>query len=203
MTQPRGELTTYRVWGGHATDWANPTRSFISLKENPNKVSTNMTRELISAISIRNCWIQRIWLINVSKVKQWKITSLKCVPLEIEPRSAEWWCSRCSWSLKLCSCLKAMPLLMVVCRSDHLDLQYSPYEDRGIRERDIIQRHSNETSYKKRHHTETLYRKRNHNETSYKKKHCYQGCHSHKISKFPDFSLTYLHFSLTDQTYKN
>ena len=21
-----------------------------------------------------------------------------------------------------------------------------------------------------------------------------QGCHSHKISKFPDFSLTYLHF---------
>ena len=27
MTLPRGELTTYRAWGGHATDWANPTRS--------------------------------------------------------------------------------------------------------------------------------------------------------------------------------
>ena len=27
MTWPRGELTTYRVRGGHATDWANPTRS--------------------------------------------------------------------------------------------------------------------------------------------------------------------------------
>ena len=27
MTQPRGELTTYRARGGHATDWANPTRS--------------------------------------------------------------------------------------------------------------------------------------------------------------------------------
>ena len=26
MTQPRGELTTYRARGGHATDWANPTR---------------------------------------------------------------------------------------------------------------------------------------------------------------------------------
>ena len=29
-----------------------------------------------------------------------------------------------------------------------------------------------------------------------------QGCKSHKISKFPDFSLTYLHFSLTNDTYK-
>ena len=27
MTRPRGELTTYRARGGHATDWANPTRS--------------------------------------------------------------------------------------------------------------------------------------------------------------------------------
>ena len=27
MTWPRGELTTYRARGGHATDWANPTRS--------------------------------------------------------------------------------------------------------------------------------------------------------------------------------
>ena len=27
-----------------------------------------------------------------------------------------------------------------------------------------------------------------------------QGCHSHKISKFPDFSLTYLTFSLTTET---
>ena len=26
MTRPRGELTTYRARGGHATDWANPTR---------------------------------------------------------------------------------------------------------------------------------------------------------------------------------
>ena len=26
MTRPRGELTTYRVSGGHATIWANPTR---------------------------------------------------------------------------------------------------------------------------------------------------------------------------------
>ena len=26
MTQPRGELMTYRARGGHATDWANPTR---------------------------------------------------------------------------------------------------------------------------------------------------------------------------------
>ena len=26
MTRPGGELTTYRVRGGHATDWANPTR---------------------------------------------------------------------------------------------------------------------------------------------------------------------------------
>ena len=26
MTRPRGELTTYRAGGGHATDWANPTR---------------------------------------------------------------------------------------------------------------------------------------------------------------------------------
>ena len=25
--RPRGELTTYRARGGHATDWANPTRS--------------------------------------------------------------------------------------------------------------------------------------------------------------------------------
>ena len=32
---------------------------------------------------------------------------------------------------------------------------------------------------------------------------CTQGCHSHKRSKFPDFSLTYIHFSLTNQTYKN
>ena len=30
-----------------------------------------------------------------------------------------------------------------------------------------------------------------------------QGCHSHKISKFLDFSLTYIHFSLTNHTYKN
>ena len=34
-----------------------------------------------------------------------------------------------------------------------------------------------------------------------------QGCHSDKISKFPDFSLTFsltcLHFSLTDQAYKD
>ena len=27
MTRPRGELTTFRARGGHATDWANPTRS--------------------------------------------------------------------------------------------------------------------------------------------------------------------------------
>ena len=27
-----------------------------------------------------------------------------------------------------------------------------------------------------------------------------QGCHSHKISKFPEFSLTILHFPLTNQT---
>ena len=26
MTRPWGELTTYRARGGHATDWANPTR---------------------------------------------------------------------------------------------------------------------------------------------------------------------------------
>ena len=26
MTRPRGELTTYRARGGHATNWANPTR---------------------------------------------------------------------------------------------------------------------------------------------------------------------------------
>ena len=26
MTLPRGELTTYRARGGHATDWANPPR---------------------------------------------------------------------------------------------------------------------------------------------------------------------------------
>ena len=26
MTRPRGELTSYRARGGHATDWANPTR---------------------------------------------------------------------------------------------------------------------------------------------------------------------------------
>ena len=26
MTRLRGELTTYRARGGHATDWANPTR---------------------------------------------------------------------------------------------------------------------------------------------------------------------------------
>ena len=25
MTRPRGDLTTYRARGGHATDWANPT----------------------------------------------------------------------------------------------------------------------------------------------------------------------------------
>ena len=25
MTRPRGELTTYRARGGHATEWANPT----------------------------------------------------------------------------------------------------------------------------------------------------------------------------------
>ena len=30
-----------------------------------------------------------------------------------------------------------------------------------------------------------------------------QGCKSNKISKFPNFSLTYLHFSLTNQTYKS
>ena len=29
-----------------------------------------------------------------------------------------------------------------------------------------------------------------------------QSCHSHKISKFPDFSLIYLDFSLTTQTIK-
>ena len=29
-----------------------------------------------------------------------------------------------------------------------------------------------------------------------------QGCHSHKISKFPDFFLNYLHFSLTNQAEK-
>ena len=30
MTWPRGELTIYRVRGGHATDWANPTRSKLT-----------------------------------------------------------------------------------------------------------------------------------------------------------------------------
>ena len=30
MTRPRGELTIYSARGGHATDWANPTRSNIS-----------------------------------------------------------------------------------------------------------------------------------------------------------------------------
>ena len=30
----------------------------------------------------------------------------------------------------------------------------------------------------------------------------WQSCHSHKISKFPDFSLTYFHFSLTIQIYE-
>ena len=29
MTRPRGELTTYRARGGHATDWANPTRFLL------------------------------------------------------------------------------------------------------------------------------------------------------------------------------
>ena len=33
-------------------------------------------------------------------------------------------------------------------------------------------------------------------------KYDYQGCHSHKISKFPDFSQTSFHFSLNNQTYK-
>ena len=32
MTQPRGELTTYRARGGHTTDWANPTRSSLSTR---------------------------------------------------------------------------------------------------------------------------------------------------------------------------
>ena len=30
MTRPGGELTTYRARGGHAIDWANPTRSLKS-----------------------------------------------------------------------------------------------------------------------------------------------------------------------------
>ena len=29
MTRPRGELTTYRARGGHAIDWANPTRYYL------------------------------------------------------------------------------------------------------------------------------------------------------------------------------
>ena len=32
MTRPRGELTTYRARGGHATDWANPTQLEIKRK---------------------------------------------------------------------------------------------------------------------------------------------------------------------------
>ena len=33
--------------------------------------------------------------------------------------------------------------------------------------------------------------------------HHSQGCHSDKVSKFPDLSLTCLHFPLTNQTYQN
>ena len=32
MTRPRGEPTTYRARGGHATDWANPTRYHIQVR---------------------------------------------------------------------------------------------------------------------------------------------------------------------------
>ena len=45
MTRPRGELTTYRARGGHATDWGNPTQSLpiehhceVELNEFPVKI---------------------------------------------------------------------------------------------------------------------------------------------------------------------